>query len=213
MPEPTFNPKPLKAQAQSILKEAIINGELTEDMPITERLVLENYHISKTPFREAIQSLEAQGWVKKVPYKGTYVIPLTEKDIEDIFELRLLLEPSLLTKLDETQIKEMTEIAEDMKNSHANLSDEELMMLDQQFHQVLYESSNNHRLIQIFDEINDAVRRIGMQVLNHQTRREELIREHEQIVADLKNDTEAEAMKTHLRNQKQAFIDIIEYSP
>lgn len=211
MSYPAFNPQPLKAQAQSILKEAIINGDLTEEVPITERLALEKYQISKTPFREAIQSLEAQGWVKKIPYKGTYVVPLTAKDIEDIFELRLLLEPPLVdperSKINEKQMKQLAEITKQMKNGGSLQSDKEFMLLDQDFHRVLYESSENLRLLQIFEEINDSIRRIGMQVLHYQSRRDELIREHEQILTGLKEGTAVEALQTHLLNQQQAFMD------
>jgi DNA-binding GntR family transcriptional regulator len=82
------NPKPLKVQAYTILKEAIIRGILRDNELITERVAQERFHISRTPFREAVQALEAEGWVYSSPYKGAFISPITIKDIHDIFELR-----------------------------------------------------------------------------------------------------------------------------
>src|SRR4051794_11870792 len=92
-------PAPLKMQAFTILKNAIINGIFKDNDAITERIVLEKFKISRTPFREAIQVLESEGWVYTIPYKGIFVNPITLKDIKELFELRLLIEPSIIDYL------------------------------------------------------------------------------------------------------------------
>ncbi|GGH88480.1 DNA-binding GntR family transcriptional regulator [Pullulanibacillus pueri] len=213
MIKPTFDPMPLRAQAVSILKEAIISGELHDGEVMTERTILEKYNIGKTPFREAIQTLEAEGWVKKIPYKGTFVTPLTEKGIHDLFELRLYLETSILKhwqrECSPKALHELNKIQKEMEKSSALLTPEVFMQWDKDFHQVIYHSTLNDRIIAIYDQIKDHIRRIGLRVIHHEQRREEVIQEHRAILTGLTNGRAEEAMEQHLLKQKATFLKLL----
>ncbi|GGE29426.1 GntR family transcriptional regulator [Pullulanibacillus camelliae] len=204
----SLDPQPLRQQAYRLLKEAIINGELSEHTLLTERLALETYAIGKTPFREAIQVLESEGWVNKIPYKGTYVTPITDQDIKDLFELRIYLEASILRTWNSdshfSAIAKLKGIAKQMQAHH--LSDQNFMQLDKDFHAVIYNETGNQRLITIYDQIKDSIRRIGLQIMNQQ-RRQQVIEEHCSIIEGIADQTAARAITDHLLNQKQAFLD------
>ncbi|WCK54570.1 GntR family transcriptional regulator [Aneurinibacillus sp. Ricciae_BoGa-3] len=206
------SPKPLKIQAYEILKEAIIRGILKDNEVITERRAMEQFKISRTPFREAIQSLEAEGWMYSIPYKGNYIKPITLEDIEHVFELRIILETSIinkvLTNMDAENISELERLVSSMKKSLLEQDDLVFMDLDTEFHRVIYQLTHNKQIINVFEQTSDLIRRIGVRVLHRETRRDEVITEHKRILAGLKDGTAGEAMIQHLEQTKSIFTEL-----
>jgi DNA-binding GntR family transcriptional regulator len=204
-------PASLKMQAFSILKNAIINGVFKDDDAITEKIILERFKISRTPFREAIQVLESEGWVYTIPYKGTFVKPIKLKDIRELFELRLIIEPSIIDYLLEKSniectAKELELIVKKMKTDVSLQSNFEFMLLDQEFHNLLYKKTENSRIIAFSEQISDTMLRVGILVLNKITRREEVIDEHMKILFGLRDGTAKSQLKSHLDSTEESFI-------
>jgi DNA-binding GntR family transcriptional regulator len=206
-------PAPLKMQAFSILKNAIINGIFNDDDAITEKIVLEKFKISRTPFREAIQVLESEGWVNTIPYKGTFVNPITLKDIHELFELRLIIEPSIIDYLlEKSKIESTAEklevIVKKMKTDVSLQSDFEFMLLDQEFHSLLYKQTENSRIIAVSEQITDTMLRVGIRVLHRKARREEVIDEHMRIISGLMDGTAKNQLQNHLNSTEESFVKL-----
>jgi DNA-binding GntR family transcriptional regulator len=199
-------------QAYDILKEAIIRGVLTDDEMVTERRAQEQFGISRTPFREAMQSLEAEGWVYSVPYKGSYVRPITLKDINDIFDLRLILESGIVEfaqgRLDQVTLQKLESLVRSMRVSPDEQDDHQFMALDRDFHQMIYSLADNRRITAISDQISDLIRRIGMRSLHNPSRREEVIAEHQRIVTGLRNGQAVEAVRYHIEKTREGFTQV-----
>ena len=103
MLEDTYNMKineylPLRDIVFQTLRNAIITGELQPGERLMETQLAEKLGVSRTPIREAIRKLELEGLVIMVPRKGAQVAQFTEKDIQDVLEVRAALE-SLAAKL------------------------------------------------------------------------------------------------------------------
>lgn len=179
---------------------------------ITERVALERFGISRTPFREAVQTLEGEGWVYNIPYKGTFISPITIKDIHDVFELRFMLEIGVVRKIQQTinrrNLDQLQAITAAMNTDPSQMSDVDFMLLDKDFHKVLFELTDNERLITVFKQTSDLIRRIGMRVLHRASRREEVVCEHKRIIEGLQNGTAEQEMEQHLNKQKQSFIEL-----
>ncbi|WP_047152790.1 GntR family transcriptional regulator [Aneurinibacillus tyrosinisolvens] len=205
-------PKPLKVQTYEILKEAIIRGILTDNEMMTEKRAAEQFQVSRTPFREAIQILESEGWVYTIPYKGTYISPITARDMEEVFELRVMLETSIVEKIllnvSEDSLKRLEQLISIMKTNPAEQDDYEFMAIDHDFHKVIYELTNNKRIIGVFEQTSDTIRRIGVRVLHRKNRREEVISEHMEIVKGLRDGTAGKALLEHLMKTKSSFSDL-----
>ncbi|MEX0298006.1 MAG: GntR family transcriptional regulator [Kordiimonas sp.] len=92
--------KQLQTSAASMLVEQVRNDILTgvfkADERVRQELVAEKYNVSRIPVREALMQLEAQGLLSFVPQKGFVVRGMSRAEIEDIFELRLKIEPDLV---------------------------------------------------------------------------------------------------------------------
>lgn len=92
--------KRLQTSAASMLVEQVRNDILTgvfkADERVRQELVAEKYNVSRIPVREALMQLEAQGLLSFVPQKGFVVRGMSRAEVEDIFELRLKIEPDLI---------------------------------------------------------------------------------------------------------------------
>jgi DNA-binding GntR family transcriptional regulator len=206
-------PNPLRQQAYQIIKEAIIYGTFAEGEMIPERRAKEELGISRTPFREAIQALEAEGWVYTIPYKGAFVSPITRKDMEDLFELRILLETFIGQKIqDKLTSKHQLKLQlfmEEMKEA-VELSKLDLFIrLDRVFHHYLASLSENNRLITVYEQTLDLMRRMGMRALQQELRNEEVLKEHQAIIDSFQTGNVETSLLSHLENTKIALLSHI----
>ncbi|MFD2131468.1 GntR family transcriptional regulator [Pseudogracilibacillus auburnensis] len=197
----------LKMDVYTNLKEAILSGELEDNMSITQRSAQELYGVSGTPFREAIQILESEGLVYSLPNKGVYVSPLTFNDVEEIFQIRKIFETSVAEMVakdfDEGKYDELSYLIRLMNTDTEEQTKKEFTNLDHQFHKKLIEYTNNSRLMAMNEQIYDMMRRIGNVLLKDAKRRETVIKEHREILAGLETGNVREPILNHLNSVRE----------
>jgi DNA-binding GntR family transcriptional regulator len=88
--------KTVSAAVADALRQRILNGEVAPGVALRQDALAEEFGISRIPIREALLQLEAAGLVKIVPHRGAVVSGLSVEEVEDIFQLRVQLEPPLL---------------------------------------------------------------------------------------------------------------------
>lgn len=79
-------------KAYRYLYEGILSGELPLGSPISEMEISATLEISRSPIREALRRMETEGLVFRFPGHGTFVTNITQRDLEEIFELRIMFE-------------------------------------------------------------------------------------------------------------------------
>lgn len=89
----------IKEQIYSQLYDDIIEGEFNREMFITEGQLVERYSVSKAPVREALVELCNERVLKSIPRLGYQIVPVTDKDIRDMTEMRLILEMTAYKEL------------------------------------------------------------------------------------------------------------------
>ncbi len=135
-----------------VLFEMIANGELSPGSWLRELTIAERLGVSRTPVREALKRLSAEGFVELSPNRGAQVVSPTVEDVRAVFDLRVLLEPRavelavpLLTESDLEELKglhqEMMRLA---AGSRAEI--ETIPILNNQFHGVFLERCGNELL-------------------------------------------------------------------
>jgi DNA-binding GntR family transcriptional regulator len=87
-----FNRASLSAQVEAALRQEITLGRLRPGQRISASDYLTSWNVSITPFRDAVRTLQNQGFVTVEPRKGVYVAPMNLKTLREIFELRMALE-------------------------------------------------------------------------------------------------------------------------
>lgn len=184
------------------LKQAIIGQRLRPEEQLNERNLAEKLGISRTPVREALHMLEKEGWVITEPWKGTYVLDLTEEDIEEVFQLRMALEPLVIELITERLSKENLERLDELYAEQTKYQQcfdaDAFISTDRHFHMYLTDLTKNKRLIQILNNLSDMMQRLGIQAVAHQARYQETLDEHARIIAELK--------KRNLIKARQAMI-------
>ena len=108
-----FEKKKHKVLADGIaedIKNAIIKDEIKPGEKIIESQIAREMGVSRSPLREAIQKLEKENILVVIPYKGIYVNMLGKKEIEDIYNLRIMLEAYAIKKIIEKKDKKILQI-------------------------------------------------------------------------------------------------------
>ncbi|GIN22901.1 GntR family transcriptional regulator [Siminovitchia fordii] len=88
----------LESKIYKMLKSAIINRDLAPGTKLSEEALAKSLNVSRTPVRSALQRLSYDMYVKIIPRKGAYVSQPTPKEVEDVFEMRILLEDYAVMK-------------------------------------------------------------------------------------------------------------------
>jgi len=208
--------KPLREVIFNTLKEAIIVGELKPGARLMEVQLAEKMGVSRTPVREAIRKLELEGLVTMVPRKGAHVASLSPKDIVDVLEVRGALDglaASLSSlKMKEEQIKELRQINKQFANFVAKENLQGSIKKDVEFHELIYRSSGNEKLMQIVSNLREQVQRFRVIYLKDYSSQKDIESEHEEIIeAIAKRDPEAalNAAKKHIKSQEIGIINAI----
>ena len=101
------------------LREDILNAVYKNDEKIIEAKVADEIGVSRTPVREALKQLELDGLVENIPNRGVIVKGVTEKDIEDIYTMRIAIEGIAarwsVEKMSEKSLQDLTDIYELME--------------------------------------------------------------------------------------------------
>jgi DNA-binding GntR family transcriptional regulator len=162
-------PMRLSEKAYQLVKEKIITLELPPASLIDERALLEELELGRTPIREALQRLAAEGLVNVVPRRGTFVANISITDLPKIFEVRILLEGFCARlaaqRVTEDQIAQMEKLFCDL-GQVPNGDIKALMAADERFHHLLYQAAGNEFLAEILDRLYAPSLRLWYLVLD-----------------------------------------------
>lgn len=92
----SLGPRTLSGALVEEIRQGILSGRYPAGTQLRQDALAEDFSVSRIPIREALFQLEAEGFVKIVPQKGAVVSELSREEINDVFDLRILLEPRLL---------------------------------------------------------------------------------------------------------------------
>lgn len=172
------------------IREDILSGEYHQNEELKEASIGNELGVSRTPVREALRQLELEGLVNIIPNKGAYVNGISAKDIQDIYVIRSYLEGlcarwacEYITK---PQLEELDEIIY-LSEFHAKKGHhDQLLELDNRFHEVLYEASNSKILDHVLSDFHHYVQRVRKVTLSSMARANDSNAEHRAIVEALK---------------------------
>lgn len=208
--------KPLREVIFNTLREAIIVGELKPGERLMEVQLAEKMGVSRTPVREAIRKLELEGLVNMIPRKGAHVADLSVKDIMDVLEVRASLD-GLATALSaeritEDELKELKHVQMQFIGYVEKDNLQGSVKKDVEFHDIIYRSSRNDKLIQIASNLREQVQRFRVIYLKDYSSTKEIIKEHTDIYEAILNrdpETAQKIAQRHIKNQEETIIKSI----
>src|SRR5215471_7306577 len=151
--------KPISKKDQVIdtLKSAILSGDLVAGESIVENKIAANLGVGTPLVREALIALEHQGYVQKVPYKGTAVTKLSAPDIEHIFKLRVELESVAIEwakdNATSADLSELRELTSEMRQAAEEMRVDVFYDKDIAFHRKFWQMSGNPYLVDILERL------------------------------------------------------------
>jgi DNA-binding GntR family transcriptional regulator len=172
---------------------------------LTELEVCRATHRSRTPVREALLRLEADGLVQIVPKKGAYVSPITESDVDSVMQARSLIEDWCIRRVAQSSDPPLPEL-DKLLYEQAKLRRNPIAFVqsDRDFHRTIIRSAGNAVLAHFYDRLRDRQSRMGVHAISASAERtNNVIAEHKAIVEALRlNDADrsAAAMATHMSN-------------
>ncbi|MBP3488187.1 MAG: GntR family transcriptional regulator [Roseburia sp.] len=180
----------LSSRVFHTIRENILSGKYAMDEELKEKSIGEELGVSRTPVREALRQLELEGLVTIIPNKGAYVVGISEKDIRDIYEIRSRLEGLCARWAAEHITKEQLDELEEniyLSDFHSSKGNsEQVVELDNRFHEILYNASGSKELRHILLDFHHYVQRVRKVTLAVQERAVNSNDEHRRIVEALK---------------------------
>ena len=132
------------------LRADILQGKLKPGEKLTEQRVCSEYVVSRTPVREAFQKLENDGLIETIPNRGAFVVGVTDRDIQDMYELRKAYEAIAvrwaIQRITDEEFQALQEAYEFMEFYTMRNDIEKMLVINTGFHQIIYEASHNRML-------------------------------------------------------------------
>ena len=180
----------LRGKVYDRIREDILNGVYKEHEELKEATLGKMMEVSRTPVREALRQLELEGLVEIIPNKGARVTGITKKDIEDIYQIRYLLEGLSARWATEHVTEELIDKMEEtlyLTEFHAKKGNYlQVFELDSQFHELMYEASGSKLLNNILSDFHMYVTRIRKTSLASGSRSKNSTEEHRAILEAIK---------------------------
>ena len=203
----------LRGRVYHKIRDNILSGVYKENEELKEVSIGEELGVSRTPVREAFRQLELEGLIQIIPNKGAYVTGITIKDVEDIYMMRSKLE-GLAARWATTNItkEQMEEMEENIYLSEFHASKghmEQIAVLDNRFHEIIYEACNSKMLEHQLRDFHEYVLRVRKRTLSQFKRSSESTKEHREIMEAIKAgdaDRAEEAANRHIVNAYDNMI-------
>lgn len=202
----------IAVQIYEHVKSRILSGEWKEDTRVSERYLCDMFYTSRTTVRSAINRLKNDGWLYVRAKSGTYVSPVDIKSIRDNFEVRIILEPSMVLmafpNITPDDIQRMKTNCVQMETA----SIEEYILTEADNHNVLKERCGNLTIVKIITDMMDTIYRITSKSAITAKRRIFSIREWRNVIQAIETqdvNMARQYMTQHIMNASDAFWETL----
>ena len=206
------NANSLSVRICSILKEAILSGNLAPSTHMVEAELASRFGTSVTPVREALRMLSTSGLVVTKPYVGTYVVDITKGEADEIYEVREFLEPVAILQASTNMSAEVLAVLTTcLKNAERSMHANDLVALSESnraFHSTIIQHCNNLRIKDILLALQDQVKLISVKTWSKSHSQESEWQWHMGILQALRNadgQGASDLMRQHIR-EFRAFV-------
>jgi DNA-binding GntR family transcriptional regulator len=199
----------LRDHIEQQVSNAILKGAFRPGERLVESAIAETLGVSRAPVREALAALEREGIVIQIPRRGYFVVDLTDKDIEEIYSLRLMLEIGALRRAmdraTEEDLADLQRLVDELGDAARDQQDPEaIVALDLAFHEHLCHLADHSRLCAAWKSLRLQTQMlIGWTSRTHY-RQPDQPRETHQRIVDMLREKDIEQGEAFLRDH---FVD------
>jgi len=219
MPTTTSEPisrKSLHDQVVDRLRDMIVEGDLDPNTRINEKLLCEQFGISRTPLREALKVLASEGLVELMPNRGASVASFTSADLDETFPVMGALESLsgeiACQQITDTEIAEIRALHYQMIMHYQKGELHEYFQMNKAIHEKILAAAHNATLANIYNSLAGRVSPARFRANMSKPRWAEAVEEHEKILKALE-DRDGTALshllKAHLANKRETVREAL----
>ena len=204
------NNTPVSTGLLARMQADILTGEMQPGQKIIEQKLCEKYGVSRTPLREALRQLESDGLVEYILNRGYFVVGMSDRDFEDMFDLRKAYEIQAvkwaIERITEEEMESLEETFEFMEFYTMRNDIEKMLVINAGFHQIIYEASKNRMLQKLLTSYQSYLKYKNPEVVYEENYLSTLLEEHRAIFKAFKDESPrdgAHAMEIHINRAKE----------
>ncbi len=183
-------PVPIRKQVYEHLRDRILNHSILPNSRLVEAQIAKQIGISRTPVREALHLLEKDGFLESIPRVGYIVKKLALDELDEIFEIRLVIEKLVCTraieKIDDTSIRQLEKNISQTEAALANNTPHLFLKIDEEFHDILVRSAGSKLLFDLCQQLRRLMLRYRAASIKMAPSVTRALEGHKQIVQYLK---------------------------
>lgn len=213
IPPELTNTKPIREVIYEYLREAILDGRLQPGERLVERELAEKFRASRTPIREALRKLETENFLEYLPRRGDIVKGVNLEEVEEVYVLREMLEAAAVRRsvvhLTDAEIDHLRQVVKKTEQAHADGRIPEVISGLREFDAIVLAASKMNRLRGFVNSLQESLRGYRKFNLAIAERREQAMREHQEILAAIiaRDVDRAEgAIRQHIRAARDTLV-------
>lgn len=156
----------IREELFNILRKRILTGEAPPGTRLIESKLAEDIGTSRTPVREALHSLERENLLKSIPRVGYVVREISDEEVEEIIEIRVVLETLAAkwaaARITKPQLKRLEKILEVTNRCVQRKETSGVVELDTEFHEIICKASGSKRIVEMGQTLRDHMLRFRM---------------------------------------------------
>jgi DNA-binding GntR family transcriptional regulator len=205
-------PLALYQEVAERLRQRIFSHELQPGAWIDEQALADQYGISRTPLREALKVLASEGLVTLKPRRGCYVTEISERDLDEIFNIMALLEGQCAREVAQragaADLERLRRIHDRLETAARDGNINGFFEANQAFHRGVQEIADNRWLLHVIEDLRKVIKLSRHHSLFSEGRLEQSLSEHRDILAallDRDGDQAERRMRTHIGSGRAAL--------
>jgi DNA-binding GntR family transcriptional regulator len=206
----------LHQYAREKLRQMLIEGVIAPGSKLNERELSSSLDVSRTPLREAIRALAAEGLVELILNRGAVALQLTEADVVNTFEVMAGLEGMsgelAATRITDSELSEIKAMHYEMLAAYTRSELPNYYRLNAKIHEAINAAAKNPVLTQTYARVNARLQALRFRSNQEQTKWKRAVKEHEQMVEALEaRDAQGlrNVLQQHLFNKRDAVLELM----
>ncbi|WP_300651969.1 GntR family transcriptional regulator [Hydrogenophaga sp.] len=207
-------PAALHEQATHRLRQMLVEGQIAPGAKLNERELCEALKVSRTPLREAIKTLAAEGLVELLPNRGAVAVQLTETDVHNTFEVMAGLEAAsgqlAAQRVTDAELAEIKALHYEMLAAYTRRDLSAYYPLNAAIHRAINAAARNPVLTSTYNQVNARLQALRFRSNQDGEKWSRAVKEHEAMIQALEaRDSAALAhvLTTHLNNKRDVVIE------
>lgn len=210
----------MQESVADLLRERIIARQFKPGERLIQDEIADLLGISRTPVRDALQKLAAEGFVTFSPHKGAFVTDFSTNELQEIYAVRIALESYAARlaaeRITDAELLQLDALLAQMAQAREQASFSLLFELNRKFHMAIYAAARQQRLFELIANYLELAQRYRLMFHRLENRAEHTVDEHQEILTALRRHDAGAAdrlTRAHLQQTQVALIAAMEAHP